>query len=45
MAIENVEALYEMNEAMREYYADVIDEGISKIQDLSSHFEHLTSKL
>lgn len=45
MAMDNVDALYEMNSQMREYYADVIDEGISKIQEMTDHFEHLTSKL
>ena len=45
MAMENVEALYEMNSQMREYYADVIDEGISKIQEMTDHFDHLASKL
>jgi hypothetical protein len=45
MALENVDALYEMNSQMREYYADVIDEGISKIQEMTDHFDHLTSKL
>ena len=45
MAMDNADALYEMNSQMKEYYADVIDEGISKIQELTSHFDHLTSKL
>ena len=45
MAMDNVDALYEMNSQMREYYADVIDEGISKIQEMTDHFDHLTSKL
>lgn len=45
MAMDNVDALYEMNSQMREYYADVIDEGISKIQEMTNHFDHLTSKL
>ena len=45
MAMDNVDALYEMNSQMKEYYADVIDEGISKIQEMTSHFDHLTSKL
>lgn len=45
MAMENIDALYEMNSQMKEYYADVIDEGISKIQEMTDHFDHLTSKL
>ena len=45
MAMDNADALYEMNSQMKEYYADVIDEGISKIQEMTDHFEHLTSKL
>lgn len=44
-AMDNVDALYEMNSQMKEYYADVIDEGISKIQEMTDHFDHLTSKL
>ena len=45
IALENIEAFYEMNEQMREYYADVIDEGISKIQELTKHFDNLTGRL
>jgi hypothetical protein len=43
--MDNVDALYEMNDQMREYYGEVIDEGISKISEMSSHFDNLTGRL
>ena len=45
MAIENVDALYEMNDAMKEYYSDTLDAGMQKIKDMTQHFDHLSSRL
>jgi hypothetical protein len=35
MAISNAEALYEMNDAMKAYYEDALDEGLSKIKEMT----------
>lgn len=43
--LDNIDALYEMNREMQAYYSDTLDAGIQKIKDMSSHFDHLTSKL
>jgi hypothetical protein len=35
MAMENVDALYEMNDAMKAYYSDTLDAGMQKIKDMT----------
>lgn len=45
MAMENAEALYEMNDAMKAYYSDTLDAGMQKIQEMTQHFDNLVSRL
>lgn len=45
MAMENVDALYEINDAMKEYYSNTLDAGMQKIKDMTQHFDNLSSRL
>lgn len=44
-ALADVDALYEMNTAMKEYYGNSLSEAISKIQEMTATYDKLTSKL